>query len=69
VRRPERVISQSEEEGSGRRARLLVPPSRPFPVLLSLYRFGGPSLLLPQLATRFAGQVRPSKYTASTRAT
>lgn len=34
VRRPERVISQSE---SGRRARLLVPPpSPPFPVLLSL---------------------------------
>lgn len=59
VRRPERVISQSED-GSGRRARLLVPPSPPFPVPLSLYRFGWRSLLLPQLAARFAGQVRPS---------
>lgn len=60
----ERVISQSE---SGRRARLLVPPpSPPFPVLLSLYRFGGRSLLLPHPACRSLCWPSPSKYTAST---
>jgi hypothetical protein len=61
VRRPERVISQSEEEGSGRRARA---PHGPTPLSPCSFRFtalaGGHFCCPTQLAACFACQVRPS---------
>lgn len=62
LRAPSRESHQSERGGgSGRRARAL-----PFLVPLSLYRFGGRSLLLPHPACRSLCWPSPSKYTAST---